>query len=495
MEPFCLGNYRVLRELGRGGMGVVYLADDLVLHRLVAIKVLHPHLTQDPEFKKRFMVEARNQAQLTHPNITTLYSFEEKAGQIFLVMEYLEGETLEKCLQRLSRLSRPEMQQIFPQVLEAVAYAHAKGVIHRDLKPGNIAITRTGTVKIMDFGIAIQVGADKGFQPTEILGTPHYMAPEQIKGEPLSPSTDIYALGVILFEMVTGRPPFDGPTDHDIRVAHVTKKPMAPRLSGCPDINPELEGVILKALEKDPRKRFVSAQELLLALETSLNGPPEATSFPPSISAATSPSFPRRQKRVLTWPLAPVALIIFTLGAILLEAPLYFKKMFYQGDQTGSGGSPPSRVPLPAGPEPQPAALASLQPSSPVTNVPHKTDPAPVPSPADPREALCRTLKEHGFGHLKVEGVAPQISVIGQVRSLKEKNQVMRLATVHCPTQWLEFKDLKIRQALARTALPKAPPEDLLPESRRTVVSPTLPMAPPEDIRFGFGKPTVTKIR
>lgn len=493
MEPFNLGNYRVIRELGRGGMGVVYLAEDLVLHRLVAIKILHPHLTQDADFRERFMVEARNQAKLTHPNITTLFSFEESDGRIFLVMEYLEGETLEQRLIRLSRLSRREMQDIFRQVLVAVEYAHAKGVIHRDLKPGNIAITPENKVKIMDFGIAVQIRGDGGATPADIIGTSYYMAPEQIKGETLSHGTDIYALGVTLFEMVTGRPPFDGPTDHDIRIAHVNKVPPAPRSSGCPNINPELEGVILKALEKDPRERFASAREFLLALETSLSVESYATSESPTSPEAKALP-PPWQRHGFTWPSAPATLIILTLGLTLLGGIFFFKPLLFQGDRPTTGGSPPLIVASPPKQDPQVTALSPSPPLSPVPAIPRKEEPAPVPSQSDLIESLNRSLVDHGFGHLKVASLGKKITVTGQVQSSKEKSLVMDLAKVHCPAEQLEFKGLKIRRSVARTSQPKIPPEEMAVEPQR-VESPKLPPAPPEGVRFKFGTPTVTKIR
>ena len=266
-----LKNYRVIKKIGHGGMGLVYVAEDLALGRLVALKVLAPYLVQDPEILERFRFEARNQAQLVHANITMVYSFLVEDEQAFLVLEFIDGETLESRINREGRIVAMEALPIFRKILGALGYAHSKGVIHRDIKPGNIAFTSEGNVKIMDFGIALNIEETGRLTKTgHVLGTPHYMAPEQILGKELTFRTDIYALGITLFEMLTGRLPFDSKSDFEVRVAQINHPPPSPRSFGYQDITPELEEVILKALAKEPEARFSSAREFLQALEAAV---------------------------------------------------------------------------------------------------------------------------------------------------------------------------------------------------------------------------------
>jgi len=266
-----LKNYRVIKKIGHGGMGLVYVAEDLSLGRLVALKVLAPYLVQDPEILERFRFEARNQAQLVHTNITMVYSFLVEDEQAFLVLEFIDGETLESRINREGRIVAMEALPIFRKILGALGYAHSKGVIHRDIKPGNIAFTSEGNVKIMDFGIALNIEETGRLTKTgHILGTPHYMAPEQILGKELTFRTDIYALGITLFEMLSGRLPFDSKSDFEVRVAQINHPPPSLRSFGYQDITPELEEVILKALAKEPEARFSSAREFLQALEAAV---------------------------------------------------------------------------------------------------------------------------------------------------------------------------------------------------------------------------------
>ena len=199
-----LRDYQIIDELGKGGMGTVYLAEDQMLRRKVAIKVLNPILTDDAQFTERFRHEARVQASLIHSNIVTLYNFFEEDGYYCMVMEYAEGETLKEKIQKEGAIEEERALKIFRQMLEGVGYAHEKGIIHRDIKPSNIIIDSRDRVKIMDFGIAKILG-DRGMTKTGTkLGTIYYMSPEQIRAEKdIDQRTDIYSLGITLYEMVT----------------------------------------------------------------------------------------------------------------------------------------------------------------------------------------------------------------------------------------------------------------------------------------------------
>ncbi len=253
-----IAGYTILGKLGVGGMGVVYKAHDTALERTVALKLLPPHLFHDSGFLQRFRTEALAQARLNTPNVVTLFQMLEIPAGLVLVMEYVEGETLGQRLREQGPLTVKEAVWVFDQALSGVESAHAMGIIHRDLKPGNIFITRRGEVKLMDFGIAHIVGHREPGHGGAVVGTLLYIAPEQINGRDADFRSDLYTLGVSLFEAVTGRLPFERRTDYGLMHAHVLEHPPSPRTFQR-DLPPELESVILKAIEKDPGRRFQSA--------------------------------------------------------------------------------------------------------------------------------------------------------------------------------------------------------------------------------------------
>jgi len=260
-----LGNHQIIRQIGEGGMGVVYQARDTVLDRTVALKILPPHLVQNPDFMHRFRTEAYAQARLQHPNIVTLYSMLELPVGFVLVMEYVEGQTLLQRIQADGPLEPAEAIWIFEQALQAVAYAHHMGIVHRDLKPDNIFITRKNEIKIMDFGVAKILDNKEPTRSRSMVGTLLYISPEQINGRDADFRSDVYTLGIGLFESVTGRLPFERKTDYGLMHAHILENPPRPRrLKG--NLPRELEKVILKAIEKEPAKRFQSAQDFREAL-------------------------------------------------------------------------------------------------------------------------------------------------------------------------------------------------------------------------------------
>ncbi len=266
LEPGSMvGRYLTLSRIGVGGMGIVYRAHDTELNRTVALKVLPPKLSKYPEYLKRFHTEAQAQARLNSPYVVTLYELmEHPVGQV-LVLEYVEGETLESRLRHYGPLSVPEAVRVFEQAMRGVEHIHRMGVVHRDLKPSNIFITRDGEIKLMDFGIARLMDNHDPSQNGAMVGTLLYISPEQINGRETDCRSDIYTLGVSLFEAVTGRLPFERRTDYALMHAHVQENPPSPK-EFQRRLAPELESVILKAMAKDPNRRFQTMTEFRAAL-------------------------------------------------------------------------------------------------------------------------------------------------------------------------------------------------------------------------------------
>jgi Serine/threonine protein kinase len=262
-----VGNYKIIGKIGSGGMGRVYKAVHLTLDRVVAMKMIHPNFVSDTESVNRFYKEAKIQAQLSHPNIVTVYDFLGFDGNYFIIMEYVHGESVGRIVAERGHFEPKVALAVFNQILNGIKYAHLKGIIHRDVKPSNFILT-TVAVKITDFGIA-RIMDDMGLKtPGGVVGTPKYMSPEQILGEKTDHRTDIYSLGVAFYEMLTGRVPFSSDTnsDYEIKRGHIELPPLPPTkvVSGIPK---KLEGTVLKALSKKPEERFQSVDEFIASLE------------------------------------------------------------------------------------------------------------------------------------------------------------------------------------------------------------------------------------
>ena len=258
-------NYEINAHLGQGGMGNVFKATDNMLGREVALKMLHPQLTVEPQFLERFKKEARILAQLLHPNIAVIYNFIEHGGNHFMVMEYVEGTSLDDLLKKYRVLPAEFVVPVFIQALEGLQHAHRKNIFHRDIKPANLMIDADGTLKLMDFGIAKVAGEQKMTQVNKIVGTIEFMAPELIEGKDASALSDIYATGATLYELISGKIPFEGDTDYNI-MQSILKSKVKPPDKLNPSVPKALNDIVLKALDKNPEHRYPNARAFQQAL-------------------------------------------------------------------------------------------------------------------------------------------------------------------------------------------------------------------------------------
>src|SRR5689334_15846966 len=289
MSLQTVGRYEITGELGRGAMGVVYKALDPTIGRTVALKTmrLDVHGLDAQEMVRRFQNEARAAGVLNHPNIVTIYDAGEEDGIFYIAMEFIEGTTLHEVLTEQRVLATDEVLQLTRQISRGLDYAHSNGIVHRDIKPANIMITGNGTVKIMDFGIA-----KSGGQVTntgQVLGTPNYMAPEQVRGKPLDGRSDLFSFGVMLYEMLTGEKPFVGQNVTTIIYKIVNENPIAPRDLDV-TVHPGLSAIVTKALAKSPDERYQSGAELIHDLENykTAGAQMHATSVIPAYTAPAS---------------------------------------------------------------------------------------------------------------------------------------------------------------------------------------------------------------
>jgi hypothetical protein len=299
--PSLLGEFRLLRPLGSGGMGEVYLAEQASLRRLVAVKLLRPDQTCDSRAIRRFELEAKAVAQLSHPNIVQVYSFGHQSGISYLAMEFVPGKNLREYVERHGPLSFPATVLVLAQAASALQHAAEQGIIHRDIKPDNILITRSGTVKITDFGLA-RLSHEPGLnltQPGVALGTPLYMSPEQIQGQPLDHRSDLYSLGCTAYFMLTGRAPFTSDNPIAVAVQHLHSEPPSVRKVRS-DVPEALERIIRRLLQKKPEDRYQNGWELLKDLqELPLGQSPTEPEFAPL--SVTVPALVKTTRLGVPW--------------------------------------------------------------------------------------------------------------------------------------------------------------------------------------------------
>jgi serine/threonine-protein kinase len=381
-----VGPYRIIEQLGQGGMATVFKAYHPALDRYVAIKVLHPAFKEDPNFLARFQREARIVAKLEHPHIVPVYDFSEHKGMAYLVMRYVEGETLKAHLTG-EPLASERILEILQPVAEALAYAHEQGVLHRDIKPSNVMLTPEGGIFLTDFGLArMAQSGESTLSQDMMIGTPQYMSPEQAKGEEVDERTDIYSLGVVLFEMLTGRVPFSADTPYAVIHDHIyTPLPLPTTIK--PDIFPALERMVLKALAKEQDDRYQKVTELVLAFEDAVveaasgvaPAPEEEKVAEPATVPSTvveaKPSAPearpsRRRWLIIGGAAAALLLLVCCAGLFLVSRVQKAKGTPTPGEPTPIAGSEikatpspegPTKTPLPSGEDPVSRALRQVQ--------------------------------------------------------------------------------------------------------------------------------------
>ena len=373
------GRYEIQGKLGSGGMAVVYKAKDTILGRAVALKTLHGHYAGEQIFRQRFKQEARAMASLDHPNVVKVYDICQDGEMPFIVAECVDGDDLGELLARSGKLNEMFTQRVAAQLLQALSYAHHRGVIHRDIKPSNILITRDGAVKVGDFGIARLIEDDEAEtgEPGEVIGSARYMSPEQLQGKEATSRSDIYSAGVLLYHCLTGRPPFSGDVKSLARQQlHAVPKP--PRRLNK-KISPRAEAVILKALAKRPEDRYPSAAAMLAGME---NGLPGAT----SLTEARRPPAARGSRRRRGRLVISSVLALFLLGAgSALAAGLGVVELPARGEteRVARGEALGQAVPVkpeppraPEAPAPDPTQTATEEPGGQPENVPEEAAPA-----------------------------------------------------------------------------------------------------------------------
>ncbi len=322
------GRYELEELIGSGGMSSVFRARDAQLGRRVAIKVLHDRYAAEGEYVQRFRREAEAVARLSHPNIVTVIDRGEDEGHQYIVFEHVEGENLKDLVRRAGRVPVRSALEVAVAVAEGLAFAHEHGLVHRDVKPQNVLLSREGEVKVTDFGIARSLGADRGLTQTgTVLGTGEYLAPEQARGEPVSPATDVYALGVVLWELLAGEVPFAGESFVAVALRHV-REPVPSLRERRPDVSPRLAAAVERALAKEPARRFPSmaafAAELRACqteLEPETPPAPDAASTlvvaPPTRGSRFRPGRPRSRRRPLLYAAGVLAAAAGTAALVL----------------------------------------------------------------------------------------------------------------------------------------------------------------------------------
>lgn len=393
--PRRIGRFETVRLLGRGGMGSVYLAEDRVIGRQVAIKEIRieegVNEAARTEQRLRFEVELRAAGRLSHPNIATVYDAFETGGSYCIALEYVPGISLDERLKAPPPLDLAEVADLAGQIASGLDYAHRRGIVHRDVKPGNVLLSEEGVVKITDFGIAKLVSLDVT-QTGIALGTPAYMSPEQIQGKVLDGRSDQFSLGVLLYQMLTGRLPFDAPNAHSMLYQILHTEPERPGAVSSA-LSPAVDRVLGRALAKEPADRYPTCAALAQELKAALSGAEEERTERTAGTARTIKDGPalvvvEKPRRVLPWVLGLVGLLV--LGAFLLFSVDWGKRS--PGGEAGPGS-------------PTPTPETTVTPALPSEETPLSIPPSPAPTPEISAEAIpVEITSEPGRCHLTIDG-------------------------------------------------------------------------------------------
>ena len=311
------GRYRVLKRLGSGGMAEVYCAEDQQLGRRVALKLLHRRFADDEQFVERFRREASSAAGLSHPNIVGIFDRGEWDGTYYIAMEFVEGRTLKDIIRERGPAPPEAAADVALQILRAARYAHKHGIVHRDIKPHNVLIDNEGRVRVTDFGIA-RAGVSDMTETGSVMGTAQYLSPEQAQGKPVDERSDLYSIGVVLYELLTGRVPFDAESPVSVALMQVSEPPVPP-MEVNPEVPPALNAVTLRAMEKNPDRRYQDADEFIAELEAARAAPMEILPPPPIVEEVVEEEEPGR--RWWLWLIALLALVAIAVGLWLLLRP------------------------------------------------------------------------------------------------------------------------------------------------------------------------------
>jgi beta-lactam-binding protein with PASTA domain/predicted Ser/Thr protein kinase len=314
------GRYRIIRRLGSGGMADVYCAEDTQLGREVALKLLYRRFAEDEEFVERFRREASSAAGLQHPNVVQVFDRGEWDGTYYIAMEFLTGRNLKQVVRDHGPLEPALAVDLTIQILKAARFAHRRGIVHRDIKPHNVIVDDEGRAKVTDFGIA-RAGASDMTETGSIMGTAQYLSPEQAQGHPVDARADLYSIGIVLYELLTGAPPFDAESPVTIALKQVSEEPV-PAMHRNPAVSPALDAVVMRALRKDPAARFQNADEFIAALESAMaGGYVETVAVAEDPVAALEEEDRRNLGRIAVIALVVLALAALAIGAWLLLTP------------------------------------------------------------------------------------------------------------------------------------------------------------------------------